>query len=326
MPRPLVSVVIGCYNSQTYLRQTLDSVCSQSLADFEVVVVDDCSTDSTPTILSEYAARDQRFVVIRHEKNQGRPAITKTTALKHVQGKYICFLDHDDLFHPEKLRSTAELLEKNINCVAAFHDVELVDAQGGHLSRYLDGFVEEAANYLVGKGDGEYVTTPDFFKFQSIRYAAIHTISVMICPERLPPGLLSYDSQYKVCDDTDLWIRLGLCGCIAYRDSVLAYYRQHESNITRDQSKLDRDAIRLMKNNYKRVTPRFNAEESKSLRRRIANTLADHGWRCRCSGRHREASLAYLEALRWEFRAANAINVIKALLPTRPGNKGLPNI
>lgn len=318
MPRPLGSVVIGCYNSQAYLRETLDSVCSQSLADFEVVVVDDCSTDSTPSILAEYAARDPRFVVIRHEKNQGRPAITKTTALKYVQGKYVCFLDHDDLFHPDKLRSTVELLEKHTNCVAAFHDVELVDAQGAHLSRYLDGFINEAADYLVAQGDGEYVTTPDFFKFQSIHYAAIHTISVVICPERLPTGVLSYDTQYKVCDDTDLWIRLGLCGRIAYLDSVLAYYRQHESNITRDRSKWDRDAIRLMKNNYKRVLPQFNTLDRRGLRQRIANTLADYGWRCRCSGRHSEASLAYLDALRWEFRTAHAINVLKAFLPTRP--------
>ena len=318
MSQPLISVVISCYNSQAYLRLTLDSVCSQSLSDFEVVVVDDCSTDNTPAILAEYAARDTRFVVIRHEKNQGRPAFTKTTALKQAKGKYVCFLDHDDLFHPEKLRLTVELLEKHTDCIAAFHDVELIDAKGSHLSRYLDGFVKEAADFLVAQDEGEYITTSDFFKFQSIHYAALHTISAMVCPERLPVGVLKYDTQYQVCDDTDLWIRLGLCGQIAYLDSVLAYYRQHSSNITCDQSKLDRDAVRLMKNNYKRVAPIFNADERKKLRQRIANTLADHGWRSRCSGRHSEASQAYLGALYWEFRTDHAINVLKAFLPTRP--------
>lgn len=325
MPRPLVSVVISCYNSQDYLRQTLDSVRLQSFVDFEVVIVDDCSADSTPAILAEYAALDPRFIVIRHEKNRGRPAITKNTALKHVRGKYVCFLDHDDLLHPEKIRSAVDLLEKYTHCVVAFHDLDLIDAQGAHLSRYLEGFIKEAAGNLIAQGEGEYVTTRDFFKFQSIHYAALHTISVMVCPERLPAGVLEYNMQYRICEDTDLWIRLGLCGRFVYQDSVLAFYRQHDSNITRDQSKFDRDAIRFMKNNYKRVAPRFSTEERKRLRHRIANTLADHGWRSRCSGRHGEASLAYLESLRWEFRTAQAVNVFKAFLPARSRNKGLPN-
>ena len=318
MSRPLVSIVMACYNSESFLRFTLESVAAQTLVDYEVVIVDDCSVDNTHLILREYASSDSRFILIRHDTNAGRPAISKNTALSHVRGKYVCFLDHDDLYHPEKLEKSVNLLENFPDCIAAFHDINLVTNDGMVLSRYLDEFLDDADHYLTPAGENRYLTNPDFFKFQSIRYAALHTISTMLCPERFATWKPSFDTQYRVCDDTDLWIRLGLSGSMIYLDEVLAYYRKHDSNITGNQLKFDFDVIALLKNNYQRVTTLLNDEERQALRQRLVNNLLDYGWHSRCQGRHREAVGAYLESILWQPRLSHVINAFKAIFPVRP--------
>ena len=314
---PLVSVIVACFNSERYLKPTLDSVLAQTMDDFEIVAVDDCSIDSTPSILAEYAAKDPRVIIVRHEKNSGRPAYGKNTALKIVRGKYVSFLDHDDLYLPDKLQVQADMLEKHSECVAAFHDIELIDDSGNTLSRYLDGFLEKARDYLESKPTGYFVSKCDFYKFQSIRYAALHTISTMICPERIVGDDISFDTRYQVCDDTDLWIRLGMAGPIVYSPNVLALYRQHETNITRDTIKFDRDTILLLKNNYARIAAHLSVFENTALRGRISDALSNQGWHLRCAGRHMASGRSYIEALWWQVRMTHIVNALKALFPVR---------
>lgn len=318
LPRPIVSVVVTCYNSEKYLHETLRSVAQQTLDDYEIIAVDDCSTDSTPEILKEYSLRDRRLRYLRHNFNSGKPAISKNTGVNEARGKYICFLDHDDLFHPQKLENSVSILEEQRDCVAAFHDIEMVESDGVQIiGRYLDGFIEYAGPFLEEFGDGKYKTKKDFFKFQLIRYAALHTISTMICPERLRQETLRFDTRYCICEDTDMWVRLGLDGTIFYTDEVLAYYRQHQSNITKNQLTWDRDAIRLIRNNYERVRDRLSVEEKRALKRRLVNQFSDYGWHARKLGRHVEAMGAYFSAFRLDPQAQHAIDMIKAAFPAR---------
>lgn len=94
----MVSIIIPVYNVETYLRQCLDSVLAQTLKDIEVIVVDDGSTDNSPAICDEYAARDTRVKVI-HQSNAGRSA-ARNAALKVARGEYIGFVDSDDWIDP----------------------------------------------------------------------------------------------------------------------------------------------------------------------------------------------------------------------------------
>ncbi len=104
MKDPAISIVIPAYNAVDYLRRCLDSVAAQTFGDFELIVVDDCSTDNgeTSRMVKEYAARDSRFRLIAHTQNswQGEARNTGITA---ARGKYIAFLDSDDSFEPEML-------------------------------------------------------------------------------------------------------------------------------------------------------------------------------------------------------------------------------
>lgn len=105
-----VSVIIPCYNVEKYLRECLDSVVNQTLKEIEIICVDDGSTDSTPQILEEYAAKDSRFTIL-HQKNQFA-GVARNNGMKIARGKYLCFLDSDDVFDLKMLEKAFKRAEK----------------------------------------------------------------------------------------------------------------------------------------------------------------------------------------------------------------------
>ncbi|MCQ2370492.1 MAG: glycosyltransferase [Akkermansia sp.] len=109
-PEPLVSVVIPVYNAEKYLRETLDCVCNQTLRNIEIICVDDGSTDSSQDILQEYAARDPRFRIL-HQQNQ-YAGVARNNGMAAARGKYLSFLDADDLFEPDMLEKMSARAEE----------------------------------------------------------------------------------------------------------------------------------------------------------------------------------------------------------------------
>ena len=92
---PVLSIIVPVYNVATYLREGLDSILRQEVQDIEVICVDDCSSDSSPDILKEYQAKDNRIQFIRQSENKG-PSATRNIGIKYAKGKYIAFFDPDD--------------------------------------------------------------------------------------------------------------------------------------------------------------------------------------------------------------------------------------
>ncbi len=99
----LVSIIIPNYNSEKYIAETLESVLRQSYSAWELLVVDDCSSDGSPAIIQDFTARDKRIRLIRLEQPSGGPAHPRNIGLDNAQGTYVAFLDSDDVWHPQKL-------------------------------------------------------------------------------------------------------------------------------------------------------------------------------------------------------------------------------
>ena len=108
---PLVSVVMPAYNSQRFIGAALESVLAQTLEDWELIAVEDCSTDRTWRILKKYAAGDDRIRIVRNDRNRGA-AWSRNRAFGMCQGRYIALLDSDDLWQPEKLEKQVRLAER----------------------------------------------------------------------------------------------------------------------------------------------------------------------------------------------------------------------
>lgn len=104
--KPKISVIVPVFNVEKYLRECLDSVVNQTLHELEIICVDDGSTDSSGRILDEYAARDERFVII-HQENQGQSS-ARNAGLKIFRGEYVLFLDSDDIWKPELCASVLQ--------------------------------------------------------------------------------------------------------------------------------------------------------------------------------------------------------------------------
>lgn len=314
---PLVSVVMACYNSTRYLRQAIESVLGQTYRNIELVIVDDCSSDGTVAMIEEYARVDDRVRLFKRTERGGRPAVTKNTGLEHVRGSYVCFLDHDDFYHPEKVATLLDLLQKHPDCFGAFHDVNVIDGEGRFTRRYLDGFVNDARKYLTEVEPGVHICNRDFYAFQSIHYLAVSTISIMIAMDRIPKGALRFDTRFKVCDDAFLWISLSLEGKMVYTEQVMGSYRLHETNITADREKYLVDAIFYIKENAARVKGRMAADDFAALNGRLVHYLSDLGWLYRSSHRPVAAFKACVEAWKWSGEPKHLIHAGKAFFPPR---------
>lgn len=134
---PLVSVIIPAYNAAPFLRETVESVLSQTVQDWEMFVIDDCSADDTFQIAQQLAAGDPRIHAIQNDENMG-VAKTRNRAIDLAKGQYIAFLDSDDVWHPEKLeRQLAKM--------------QATDAGVGYCSYGIIGVTGEKvrADYLV---------------------------------------------------------------------------------------------------------------------------------------------------------------------------------
>ena len=105
-----VSIIVPVFNVEQYLSKCLDSLINQTLHEIEIICVDDCSTDNTDEIVSKYD--DDRIIYLKNKKNSGA-AVSRNKALKNAKGKWIAFLDSDDLWYPTKLEEQIKYMKKN---------------------------------------------------------------------------------------------------------------------------------------------------------------------------------------------------------------------
>lgn len=119
---PKVSIIIPVYNTEKYIKETIDSVLNQNFKDFEIIVVDDCSKDESLKIIKEIAKKDKRIKIFKNKKNKGR-ASAVNIGFKHARGEYITFSDADDLFYPKRLKQQVEFLDKHTKIDMIYGDL-----------------------------------------------------------------------------------------------------------------------------------------------------------------------------------------------------------
>lgn len=131
----LVSIIMPTYNSGHFIGKTIDSVLSQTYQNWEVIIVDDCSTDNTSKIVSSYTTKDNRIKYHRLDRNSGA-AVARNKAVELSKGKYIAFIDSDDIWFPEKLSKQINFMEKN-NYTFTSTSYTKIDEEGNFLNRII---------------------------------------------------------------------------------------------------------------------------------------------------------------------------------------------
>lgn len=133
---PLISVIVPVYNVERYIEETLCSIQAQDYRNFEVVIVDDCSSDRTFDICRQFSFRDSRFKVLRNQQNS-QIAASLNCALKHVSGDFIARCDGDDVMAPDRLSQQYNFLLKNPKIGLVGCSFETIDESGTYLRRFI---------------------------------------------------------------------------------------------------------------------------------------------------------------------------------------------
>ena len=276
---PAVSVIINAFNGEQYLRQAIESVYAQSFSDFEIVLYDDASTDSTPDIARSFDSR-LRFVRSDQQVPLGE---ARNRAVAASRGKFLSFLDQDDLFLPLKLERQVERFRG---------DVALVFCNS---VRFWEKNGKEELLYRRRPHDGDA-----FRELLRGYYLSINT--VMIRRDALPEDpRWWFPASFGMCEEVDLFLRLAHRYPIAYVDEVLARYRIHGDNWTiRHPEQLVTERIEMMER-LASVIPNFSnsyARELASLRSQIDRVQAQIDWR---NGRRSQALAGYQRSLRLDL-------------------------
>lgn len=106
---PLVSIIMPCYNAERFISDSIESVIRQTFQDWELIITDDCSRDSTYKIIESFAKKDPRIHLFRLESNSGA-AVARNHSIRHAKGRFIAFLDSDDMWLPDKLDKQLEFM------------------------------------------------------------------------------------------------------------------------------------------------------------------------------------------------------------------------
>jgi len=129
---PLISIITPSYNSEKYISETIESVLAQTYKNWEMIIVDDVSSDDSLQIIEQYTQKDSRIKVIRSKQNMG-PAHARNRAIKEAKGRYIAFLDSDDVWFPKKLEKQIQFLTEN-NLVITYSAYETMDENSKYIN------------------------------------------------------------------------------------------------------------------------------------------------------------------------------------------------
>jgi teichuronic acid biosynthesis glycosyltransferase TuaG len=142
--QPLVSIITATYNSEKFIYDTYRCLKDQSYENWEWIVTDDCSADSTLAILNTLKLEDSRITIFQNKINSGA-AVSRNNSLRYSKGDFIAFIDSDDMWYPDKLKKQLKFMNEGIDF--SFTSFEMVDENGKSLNRIIDNVPLEPLDY-----------------------------------------------------------------------------------------------------------------------------------------------------------------------------------
>ena len=211
MNSPPISVVMSVFNGQAFLAEAIESVLGQTFRDFELLIIDDGSTDGTAEILSAFAQRDRRIRIVSHP-NKGR-AQSLNIGINLAAGKYIARMDADDVALATRFEEQVEFMNEHPDIVVLGGAVELIDTKGQVLHTVRRP-LEDAE-----------------IRVAMLSYSPLYHPAVMMRKEAVV-AVGGYREALLDADDYDLWLRIAEFGRMANLDRVILRYRVHADQVS----------------------------------------------------------------------------------------------
>lgn len=203
---PIISIVLPVFNGEKYLPEAIESVLNQSFAGWELIIIDDCSTDKTPEIIRTYTDKDTRIVSFRNSTNSKLPA-SLNNGFEHARGKYYTWTSDDNRFKENALEQLKQCLDTNPSIDFVYSDYERIGETG------------ESLNEVSFPG-------PEKLPIQN-------TVGACFLYRReLAQCVGKYDENLYLIEDYDYWLRCLLNGKLRHLPLVLYEYRVHGNSLT----------------------------------------------------------------------------------------------
>ena len=232
---PKASVIIPAYNAMAYLPETLDSVIAQTFTDFEVLIINDGSSDN----IVEWASQiqDSRVRLIS-QANQGLPG-ARNTGIWHSKGEYLAFLDADDIWESSKLAKQVECLDKNLDVGMVSSLVSAIDPNGNLIHIYhLPKFGNDIKRELFRS---------------NIIFCGSTPLVRRICFEKV--GF--FERSLKSAEDWDMWLRIAIHYSIFVIEEPLVRYRRHPNSMSTKQRIMLQEVDRVMERSFQSAPQEF---------------------------------------------------------------------
>jgi glycosyltransferase involved in cell wall biosynthesis len=272
-PPPQVSVIIPAYNAAGCVRRAVDSVLGQSFQDFELLVVDDGSTDDTRVVLAEYGDRLRLLA-----KVNGGPAAARNHGLQQARSKYVAFLDADDYWKTEKLEQQVELLDTRPEIGFCSTATQVVDS--------------------AGQPAGDWPCRPDAGPLPDILFLHGTVISGstsgVLARRQLIEAIGGFDPTLRGFEDPDLWIRLAARTGYACIPEALTVVVRTPNSVSGNLINMRRATLASFRKNRHLLPP---AKRSSYWRAACASALTDYAKATYRAGNRARAMLWSLEAL-----------------------------
>jgi glycosyltransferase involved in cell wall biosynthesis len=239
---PLVSVVITCYNHGKYLHQSIGSILQQEYFNYEIIVVDDGSTDDTKTITSGFPS-----VKYIYQENAGLPS-ARNAGIKHTNGRYIIFLDADDWLLPYAMKINTDWLERNKT--SAF------------VSGAYEYYFENEKHFQAIKRE---VTDHHYCRLLEGNYIGMHAC---VLYQRWVFDEFLFDAGLKACEDYDLYLRIARKYPVMHHTGLIAVYRMHQTNMSGNAVMMLNIALKVLEGQKAFLS---SAEENECYNRGIQN-------------------------------------------------------
>lgn len=208
----MVSIILPTYNGEKYIKSSIQSILEQSYPDWELIVIDDCSTDSTNTIVQKFVNRDKRIKLYRNSENLRLPA-SLNIGFKKSQGDYLTWTSDDNLYKPYAIERLLKALQKSNQIGLVFSRMEYIDANGK----------SKGLSDLPGNT-------------KELHYHNIIGASFMYTRE-VYEKIGDYDTGKFLMEDYDYWLRIFKVYPIKYLPDILYQYRQHENSLTETRNR-----------------------------------------------------------------------------------------
>jgi glycosyltransferase involved in cell wall biosynthesis len=253
---PLVSIILPTYNCAAFLSHSIGSILAQTYNSYEIIVVDDGSTDNTKEVLYPFI---QRIKYIRLEQNKGLP-MARNIGISSAQGKYIAFIDADDLWLPEKLQTDIEYFETH-------PEVSMV------YSKHIN--MDEKGNDLNGNTKRQLPSGNIFTQLFSEQNFII-TSSVVVRKEIFETTGL-FDEQLFNCQDWDMWLRIAFHFQVAGIGKPLVKYRHNPHSLSKNRNNVLKYQKMVIDKIYNKFKDKENGIHEKLYKKRLASHYAKAG-------------------------------------------------